>query len=111
MGANVLANLDVDYTRHLIRSLFAFCRHVAHSDGQLTVSTNSCNGEVDLTFLAEGPSVQPDLLQNLFEPLNQSMSDGLSLANVRRIVEANAGRLAASAGAHTVSVVVTFPAA
>ena len=113
LSASVFANLDVDYTRHLIRSLFAICRQVAHPDGQLTISTHSSNREVYLAFLAEGPSVQPDLLQNLFEPLNQSMAEGpgLSLTNVRRIVEAHGGRIAASAGAHTVSVVVTFPAA
>lgn len=106
------ARLDPAHLRYLIRNLLGFFTQIARPDGSIKVRTVLTGAEAVLLLSAEGRSVAPAALRNIFEPFSQSLpgEGGLPMASVRRIVDAHAGRIDARAESdHAFSLHVAFP--
>ena len=80
---------------------------------ELTVSTGTAPGVVEIAFADTGPGILPEIAARLFQPFVTSKVTGLGLglSICRELIDAHDGRLTASPGANGGTVfTITLPA-
>ena len=107
-----LVRLDASQAVHLFRNLLTYFRHIATAEHpvRLRVCREPAAVEVHLSTTAPGHSMGE--VYSLFEPFSPGLpaGSGLSLASVRRIIEAHDGQVDIDADAVTgVRVTLTLP--
>jgi signal transduction histidine kinase len=107
-----LVRIDPSQAVHLFRNLLTFFRNIATLEHpvRLWLGRGPATVDVHLSTTAPGHSLHD--VYPLFEPFSPGLpaGSGLSLASVRRIVEAHAGQVEIEAdAADGVSVTLTFP--
>jgi GAF domain-containing protein len=88
--------MDSDRMAQVIHNVVANARDAMPDGGQLTISTNNENGQVEIRFSDTGPGVPPELMDRIFEPFvshGKKRGAGLGLSIARRIVEEHGGRI------------------
>jgi signal transduction histidine kinase len=90
-------NIDVDVGR-VTRALAAVIDNAVHampSGGVITFTTDVVYDEVVLRLSDTGGGISPEILPSLFEPFEQSKSDGAGagLALAKAIIEAHGGKI------------------
>lgn len=88
--------MDSDRMAQVIHNVVANARDAMPDGGQLTITTNNENGQVEIRFSDTGPGVPPELMDRIFEPFvshGKKKGAGLGLSIARRIVEEHGGRI------------------
>jgi signal transduction histidine kinase len=105
--------LDAAQIQHLLRNLLQFFRGAADTDRPIAVSTSTTEGEVVLRVSARVKECERYELNTILESFASGKATGfaLSLASVRRIVEAHGARIRCSTEpGQGLSIAVLFPA-
>lgn len=87
-------------SEHVKRVTLNLVRNAAQAGKEVQVRCESYRGEVVLFVRDNGPGVPPELEDRIFEPFvtDKEQGAGLGLAIVRRVVEANGGRVELTTG-------------
>lgn len=107
-------NLDPEQARHLLQNLLHFFRQASNEDTTVSLRTMAEGDSVSLSFSCVVPASSDIDVASLFEAFSSHppVGSGLSLASVRRIVEAHHGTLTALLGPDRLfSVTVSLPIA
>jgi signal transduction histidine kinase len=85
---------------HVKRVALNLVRNAAQAGKEVKVRCESYRGEIVLFVRDNGPGVPPELEDRIFEPFvtDKEQGAGLGLAIVRRVVEANGGRVELTTG-------------
>ncbi len=92
-----LIRVDAGQGRHLVRSLLNLFRSFANRCEEVVIRTSMEASIVALEFKARSFNATREEVEAMFEPFGNGFSEGswLSLATVRRIIEAQGGRISA----------------
>jgi signal transduction histidine kinase len=85
---------------HIKRVALNLVRNAAQAGKEVKVRCEAYRGEIVLFVRDNGPGVPPELEDRIFEPFvtDKEQGAGLGLAIVRRVVEANGGRVELTTG-------------
>lgn len=88
----LLAHADPDDVKRVVLNLL---RNAGQAGERVWLEADFVNGEVRVVVRDDGPGVPQDLRERIFEPFvtQKEQGAGLGLAIVRRVVEANGGRV------------------
>lgn len=93
----LMARADPEHVKRVALNLV---RNAAQAGKEVKVRGESYRGEIVLFVRDNGPGVPPELEDRIFEPFvtDKEQGAGLGLAIVRRVVEANGGRVELTTG-------------
>jgi len=93
----LMARADPEHVKRVALNLV---RNAAQAGKEVKVRCESYRGEIVLFVRDNGPGVPPELEDRIFEPFvtDKEQGAGLGLAIVRRVVEANGGRVELTTG-------------
>ncbi len=91
----VLARLDPEQARHLLRNLIFFFRQVARPRPVVRIATDLNEGSARVVLETSEVELTEEEISAMFEPFSSHLpaGSGLALASVRRIVDAHQGAL------------------
>ncbi len=107
-----LVRLDPGQALHLFRNLLTFFRNIGLPGEEVRVTAWKVAEAISIRFHSTVPGYELCDVESLFVPFSPSLpaGSGLSLASVRRIVEAHDGQIDIDADNETgVSITITFP--
>ncbi len=109
-----LVRADPAQAQHLVRTVLAVFRQIAHEYQTLTLSVESSESELRLRCVCARTNLGAGQLSDLFEPFSPHLPAGwgLALSSVRRIAEVHGGKAELRAeGDAGVSLTVSLPRA
>jgi two-component system OmpR family sensor kinase len=91
-GQALLVDADPDQVKRVMLNLL---RNAAQAGHLVKVEGSRHNGEVVIAVRDDGPGVDPELRERVFDPFvtDKEQGAGLGLAIVRKLAEANGGRV------------------
>ena len=94
-GESLTLNADADYLRRILTNLVINAVQAMPKGGKLTIRASQEDGKVLLSVEDTGLGIPEDVKPNLFKPLftTKSKGQGLGLAVVKRLVEAQDGTI------------------
>jgi signal transduction histidine kinase len=86
---------DPNQLRQAFMNLILNAVHAMVDGGRLTISTETVEEGLEVTFTDNGPGIPPEGLSRLFEPFytTRNSGTGLGLTITKRIVEAHGGKI------------------
>lgn len=93
---------DPDQLRQVLLNLVVNALQALNGQGRLVIEARGSSGEVTLTVSDDGPGLDPEHLEQVFDPFysTRERGTGLGLAIARRIARAHGGELTADNQPH-----------